>query len=232
MFTKPLKKFPLLLLGLIFTACSVLTPAVPTKSAVDIDKEEQAVYAFFVNNNSKVLILQDTSTNIGEDDLQKTVEYIKSGLKGLSNETLDNYLERNKQPSQLSANMNLGVDYVLLSQEDLSKITSQPNWSELMTEKYPGTHGYTVFSRVGFNNSLDQAVIYVGSVGGPLMGAGYYYLMEKQKGQWDMKEQVRPPLSASAEEHSASGHLIVPPLRVPQIRNINLDWQINIDLRI
>lgn len=148
------------------------------------------MYAFFVNNNSRVLILQDTSTNIWGDDPQKMVEYIRSGLKGVSNETLDNYLERNKQPGQLSANMNLRVDYVLLSREELEKITSQPNWSELMTEKYPGTHGYTIFSRVGFNHGLDQAVIYVGSVGGPLMGAGYYYLMGKEKGQWEMKEQV------------------------------------------
>ncbi len=86
--------------------------------------------------------------------------------------------------------MNLGVDYVLLSREDLMKISSQPDWGELLNEKYPGTHGYIIFSRVGFNNALDQAVIYVGNVGGPMMGAGYYYLMEKQNGQWILKDQV------------------------------------------
>jgi hypothetical protein len=178
------------LVALSFMACSVLTPAAPTPMAADIDKEEQAVYAYFVNNNSRALILQDTSTNIGGDDPQQTVEFIKSGLKGVSNEALDNYLERNKQPGQLSANMNLGVDYVLLSKDDLLKITSQPNWGELLSEKYPGTHGYTIFSRAGFNNSLDQAVVYVGSVGGPMMGAGYYYLMGKVNGLWDIKEQM------------------------------------------
>ena len=190
MFIQLFKKSPIFLLTLNLLACSVLTPAVPTPRAADIDKEEQAVYSFFVAENTKALILQDTSTNISNDDPQQTVDFIKSGLKGISSETLDNYQERNKQPSQLSPNMNLGVDYVLLSREDLMKISSQPDWGQLLNTKFPGTHGYIIFSRVGFNKTLDQAVIYVGNVGGPLMGAGYYYLMEKKNGQWVMKQQV------------------------------------------
>jgi hypothetical protein len=190
MFTQLINKSPILLLALNLLACSVFTPAAPTPSAADIEKEEQAVYSYFVAENSRALILQDTSTNMSSDDPQQTVDYIKSGLKGVSSETLDNYLERNKQSSQLSPNMNLGVDYVLLSREDLMKISSQPDWGELMNAKFPGTHGYIIFSRAGFNNTLDQAVIYVGNVAGPLMGAGYYYLMEKQNGQWLMKQQV------------------------------------------
>ena len=190
MLAQLLKKSPILLLALNLFACSIFTPPAPTPSAANIDKEEQAVYSFFVAENSRALILQDTSTNISGDNPQQTVDFIKSGLKGISSEVLDNFLERNKQPGQLSPTMNLGVDYVLLSREELAKITSQPNWGELLTEKYPGTHGYIIFSRAGFNNTLDQAVIYVGNVAGPLMGAGYYYLMEKQNGQWIMKEQI------------------------------------------
>jgi hypothetical protein len=86
--------------------------------------------------------------------------------------------------------MNLGMDYVLLSAAELGKISSQPNWGELVSEKYPNSHGYTIFSRVGFNNSLDQAVIYVGNVAGPMMGAGFYYLMEKKNSKWILKEQI------------------------------------------
>jgi len=86
--------------------------------------------------------------------------------------------------------MQIGVDYTIVTADDLQKITSQPNWGELLTEKYKGAHGYTIFSHVGFNNSLDQAVIYVGQVAGPLMGAGCCYLMEKQNGEWKIKEQA------------------------------------------
>lgn len=178
-------------LTLSFMACSLFTPAAPTPNAADVEKEEQAVYSFFVSGKPGIaLILQDTSTNVSDTDPQQTIDYIKSGLKGVSNETINSYLARNKQPTQLSPDMQLGADYMLLSADELSKITSQSNWGEVLNEKYPNSHGYTMFSRVGFNNSLNQAVIYVGQMAGPLMGSGSYFLMEKQNGEWIMKGQV------------------------------------------
>lgn len=171
-------------------ACSELSSA-PTPTAAEIEKEEQAVYAYFVSGiPAPVLILEETSTNIGSDNPQETMDYVKSGLSGISNETIENYLVRNPERTKLSTDMNLGVEYKLLSTEELKKISSQPNWGEVLSETYPGSFGYTIFSRVGFNNTLDQALIYVGSVGGPMMGSGSYFLMEKQNGEWLMKEQI------------------------------------------
>jgi hypothetical protein len=171
-------------------ACSELSAA-PTPSAAEIEKEEQAVYSFFVSGQSApVLILEETSTNIGSDDPQQTIDYIKSGLKSVSNETIENYLARNPARTKLSTEMDLGVEYKLLSAEELKKISSQSNWGEVLSEAYPGSYGYTIFSRVGFNDKLDQALIYVGSVAGPLMGSGSYFLMEKQFGEWLMKERI------------------------------------------
>ena len=163
MLIKLLNKASVVLLALNFIACSLFTP-VATPTAANIEKEEQAVYSFFVGS--------DTGTAL------------------ILNETINSYLARNAQPGQLSPNMNLGMDYALLGTDELAEISSQPNWGELLVETYPNSHGYTIFSRVGFNNSLDQAVIYVGNVAGPLMGAGYYYLMEKKNGEWVIKEQV------------------------------------------
>lgn len=189
MFVKLLKKAPVVLLALNFIACSFFTPK-PTPTSADIEKEEQSVYAFFIGSDTgTAVILRDTSTNISSDDPQQTIDYIKSGLTSVSKETLDNYLERNRQPGQLSPDMNLGVDYVLLSYDELSAIMSQPNGWDAFYAKYSYS-GYTQFSRVGFNNSLDQAVVYVGSMAGPMMGSGFYYLMEKKNGEWLIKEQV------------------------------------------
>ena len=179
----------MLVLILVQSACSAFSPD-SKSSAADIEKEEQAVYSFFVSGGTRpAVILQDTATDINSDDPQQTIDYVKSGLKGISKETLDNYLERNAQPSQLSPDMQLGVEYVLLSSEELSTIFKQPDGWGAFHKKYSDA-GYTVFSRVGFNNTLDQAVLYVGSVAGPLMGAGYYYLLEKENGVWIVKEQI------------------------------------------
>jgi hypothetical protein len=181
-----------LVLFIILFACSSLScsPA-PTPASADIEREEWAVYSFFLPTNGNVpLILERTSSDISSDDPKQSIDYIKSGLKGISNETVKSYLARNAQPSQLSADMDLGIKYKLLTADELKRISSQPNWGELLTQEYPGSHGYTVFSRVGFNHTLDQAVIYVGNVGGPMMGSGSFYLMEKQNGEWILKEEV------------------------------------------
>jgi hypothetical protein len=184
-----LKNTSLILLALNFLACSLFTPnAAP--SAADIAKEEQAIYAtFFGKSAGTVIILQDTSTNISSDDPQKTIDYIKSGLTTISKDTLDNYLERNREPSQLAPDMQIGVEYVLLSTDELSTVMRQPDGWDAFYAKYSHS-GYTQFSRVGFNKTLDQAVVYVGGMAGPLMGSGFYYLLEKKGGDWLIKEQV------------------------------------------
>jgi hypothetical protein len=178
-----------LVLFISFFACSTFSPA-PTPNPADIEKEEQAVYAVFANEGKgSALILQNTSTSTLEDP-QLLIDNIKESLPGISNGTIDSYLERNAQPSQLSPDMQLGLEYSLLTQTELAEISSQQNWHEILRERYPGVEGYYIFSRVGFNNSLNQAVVYVGRVAGPLMGSGSYYLLEKEDGQWIIKEET------------------------------------------
>ncbi len=188
MLTRSFKAVLFLLLIPVSMACALFT-STPAPSEADIEKEEQAVYSFFVNKGT-TLILQDTSTGISEDDPRKAINNLKGSLPGISKATMDSYVERNRRSSQLSPDMDLGVDYVLLSQNEVAKISSQPNWNELLAEKYPGSYGYLIFSRVGFNRTLDQAVIYVGQVIGPLMGSGSYYLLEKKNGEWKIKKEI------------------------------------------
>lgn len=179
-----------LLLIAMFTACSSLR-SVPEPSQADVDKEEQAVFSVFMPEGpGPALILQTTSTNIGGQEPREIRAHIKNSFEGVPNDLVENYLDRNAQPSQLSPDMDLGVDYVLMNSEELAKITRQPNWNQGLVEKYPGSNGYLIFSHVGFNRSLDQAVIYVGNVAGPLMGSGSYYLLEKQNGTWTIKEET------------------------------------------
>lgn len=188
--TRFFKTVLILLLTSPSLACSLFT-STPAPSQADIEKEEQAVYALFVGKSKgTALILQDTSTGLSDETPQQIIDNLKSSLPGLSNETIDSYVARNAQPSQLLPDMQLGVDYVLLSHEELAEVSSQGNWHEVLQERYPGSNGYLIFSRVGFNNSLDQAVVYVGEVAGPLMGAGYYYLLEKQNSEWTIKEET------------------------------------------
>jgi hypothetical protein len=179
----------ILLLAMLSTACSSASATQPSQA--DIDREEQAVYSVFgAESTGPMLILQRTSTNIAGENPKETRAHIHNSFETVSNETVESYLARNTQPSELSRDMDLDDDYILLNEEELAKITRPQNWRAILQERYPGSNGYLIFSRVGFNRSLDQAVIYVGHVEGPLMGAGYYYLLEKQDGKWAIQDEV------------------------------------------
>jgi hypothetical protein len=165
----------------------------PVVSQADLEKEEQAVYASFFKNTSETVVIQkDTSTGwlpSSEEELKQRMDYIASGLPNASNGTLDNYFQRNRQSTQLSPDMQLGIYYVLVSADEFSEVMDQPDGWEAFYKKYSPS-GYMQFSRVGFNNTLDQAIIYVGVIPGPMMGSGNYYLLEKKAGKWSIREQV------------------------------------------
>ena len=187
--------YPIILI--LVTACAgpastqVVSP--PVVSQADLEKEEQAIYASFLKNNPETIVIQkDTSTGwlpSSEEERKQRMDYIASGLPNASKETLHDYFESNRQPSQLSPEMELGVHYILLSAEELSAVMNQPDGWDAFHEKYSPS-GYMQFSRVGFNNTVDQAIVYVASIPGPMMGSGNYYLLEKKAGQWSIREQV------------------------------------------
>jgi predicted ATP-grasp superfamily ATP-dependent carboligase len=58
-----------------------------------------------------------------------------------------------------------------------------------LKEKYPGSDGCISFSRVGFNNSHTQALVYVTRILKPLVGGGGYYLLEYNAGKWEIIDQ-------------------------------------------
>lgn len=189
MFNKISRAILVSLFVLAAPACSLFTPKAPPPSPEDIEREEQAVYSFFVGNQP-ALLLETTSIGFLDYTPEEVKKYIRSEMSGVSNEAIDNFLDRNAQSSQLSPDMDLGIEYVLLTKEELKDISSQPNWGEILSQRYPNTSGYKVFSRVGFNNTLDQAIISVGEVWGPLAGSGTCYLLEKQNGEWFLMEEL------------------------------------------
>ena len=184
------KKALMFFLLLNMLACKALTPGTKADAA-DMDREEQAVYSVLIHSgDGPAVLLRETSADISNDDPAQSLDYIKSGLPNASKETLNSFVDRNKEPSQLSPDMQLDVEYVLLSDDEQQSIFTQAEGWDIFYEKYPGSGGYTSLSRVGFNDELDQAVVYAGNMAGPLMGAGFYYLLEKKDGEWSIIEQV------------------------------------------
>ena len=173
------------------TSIPTNTPTLMNDLPTTIEQDEQAIYALFFSDFSGTIAIvrEDTVDSSYPQDEQETRDLIKSNLPDISDETLNNYIERNAISSKLSATMKLGVDYVPLSTPEFLEITSESNWGEILKEKYPGSQGCTAFSRVGFNKSRTQALVYVTRIFEPLIGGGGYYLLEYNAGNWEIIDQ-------------------------------------------
>ena len=107
-------------------------------------------------------------------------------------ELVTNFTERNQQPYPLAPVLDFGVDYQLLSQEEVDELYPQDKASgwKLFDEKYPDTVGFIHLSRVGFNADLGQALVYIAHYHyqQPLLGG--YYLMTRQEGHWVIESAI------------------------------------------
>jgi hypothetical protein len=124
-------------------------------------------------------------------DTASTLDRMIQNMHNVDQKTADSFRVRNDAAYPVLPGMDLGNAYVLLSQAEMRQIFSQnrDGW-QLFYEKYPVAPGITTLSRVGFNTTLDQALVYVGTLSHWLAGAGYYVLLKKVNGVWIVDQQV------------------------------------------
>jgi hypothetical protein len=127
----------------------------------------------------------------GVADTGTSLDRMLLDMHDLEQSTAENFSARNVTTTPVSPDMELGAEYVLVSQEEMSQIFSQnrDGWV-LFYERYPNTPGITTLSRVGFNEPLDQALVYIGTMSHWKAGVGYYVLLSKVNGSWLVEQQV------------------------------------------
>jgi len=190
-----LRKLFLLALCFCSAACSARPALLPTPSTGQIGQEEQAVYAFLLSTqyqHKEYVIMADTATSAtGVDNTAQTLNYVLQNMHAVALTTLDSFKSRNASAQILRSDMQLGGPYSLLSQSTRNRIfgQNQSGW-DIFYNHYPQAPGITTFSRVGFNESLDQALVYMGTQSNWLAGAGYYILLKKGYGTWSIDQQV------------------------------------------
>jgi hypothetical protein len=161
----------------------------------DPQVEEQAVYAAILRKMypAPMVVLTDhTATDISGDLSDETLRYIDKNMGGaLTQDLLDGFKARNDQSYPLAEGLNIGVDYVLISDAHMDEIfnDAQDGW-DVFYSQYPNAPGIITVSRVGFNNQFDRALVYVGCQSHWLAGAGFYVLLKKVNGEWVVDQKV------------------------------------------
>ena len=162
----------------------------PAKPLLDPDIEEYVVYNDLLEAEFKgdaidqVLIIDQTRVNsekLMEQDLAQFQENTR-----LEPELIASFKERNKQSYKLKPELDFGVQYQLLTQEDVDELRPLDEASgwKLLYEKYPNSYGFVHLSRVGFNADFSQALVYMESFHYEQAIMGGYYLMFKKDGSW------------------------------------------------
>jgi len=169
-----------------FTPTSEFTPT----PQPDPDIEEYVVLNALLEHEFKgseidlVLIIDHTRVNNPEHIEKDLADFQKN--TPLAPELVASFMERNQKPYALKPVLEFGVDYQLLSQEEVDEmrpLDEASGW-KFLEGKYPNSYGFVYLSRVGFNEDFSQALVYMSSFHYEQPIKGGYYLMTNKDGRW------------------------------------------------
>jgi hypothetical protein len=191
-----MKRTLMCMIVLLLSACGKTNPTpTPTASEASLDAQEQAVFAALLQTrypNMPVVLMDQTATGPGGvAETASTLAYILEQMTGVAPDTAASFQMRNEAAHPLDSTMDLGLLYTLLSEGEMRQIfgENQNGW-DLFYTRFPGTPGIITLSRVGFNEAMDQALVYIGIQSHWLAGAGTMLLMQKVNGVWSVLQEV------------------------------------------
>jgi hypothetical protein len=195
-------KLFLSVLLLVVVACPHAISAQSIENAT-IEREEYAVYsaviADYVYEEKGTFIIANPTVTRSDTIKLEHLRFFSLDLKALqilpsppapplSQETLADFLRRNKGNRWLTPKFEMDRKYVLVDYREIKKLVSNfdtmdQDWKSLFKE-YPASRGFVTLSRVGFNNQMDQAFIHIGFSCPGLCGHWSYLLLTKKHDVW------------------------------------------------
>jgi hypothetical protein len=159
-----------------------------------IEREEYAVYSAMIVDyayeETGTFVIANPTSNWTYETKLKDLRFFfpTSPQAALSQETLEDFLQRNKSHRWLTPKLEISRKYFLVDRREIEKLindfrTFQEDWNPLFNE-YPSSHGFVTLSRVGFNQQMDQALVHAGWVCPGLCGHWSLILLVKKDGIW------------------------------------------------
>lgn len=172
---------------LVLLAVSVCSSSQLVETAA-IEQEEYAVYSAMIPliYGSRHYVIANPTFYAGSLRSKDGIPFNLPGGPPASQQTFDDFMRRNKSNRWLTRKLDLHTDYVLVDFAEIQKIASfnsLDNWKEFH-KKYPEAPGYITLSRVGFDDTRNQALVLTRFVCHPLCVEGVYVLLSKADRAW------------------------------------------------
>ena len=171
------------------------------------DPEEYSVYSAilsseFSSGKVKRFVINSQTSNEGKKD-QPFIGFVgglaPSGAKrpDTKSETASDFDVKNKESGMLERKFDLKSLYVLTTNDELHRIfvvdgqghADFNSWARFY-KNYPGAPGIIAFSRVGFDRTRDEALVYMAVQSGLLGGRGMYLVLSKGGNTWKIEKRV------------------------------------------
>ena len=173
--------------------CGLLGPGAAPGKRGNAEAEEYAAYdsliraKFTVEGVDTMVVGALTSTDPCDWEIARRTEQLQREMPELGESTLEDFRSKNRIQYLLHPRMfRTRVKIVMLSEEQAEEMFRRRNGWQAFYTRYPGARGILRLSRVGFNRSRSQALVYAAFSEDYLAGRGYYLLLTKTGGTWSV----------------------------------------------
>ena len=120
----------------------------------------------------------------GDVDEGRMLAYLQENLVGLSEETLADFLAKNRERHPVEPDLAPGERLACLDDSMFHHVFRDGEGWERFRRLFPDSDGTLRFSRVGLDRDVTQALIYSGQQFDWNVGSGGYRLFSKHDGSW------------------------------------------------
>jgi hypothetical protein len=114
----------------------------------------------------------------------RMLSYLRENLGGLDEETLNDFLAKNREQHPIGPDLNPGGRLVCVGDAEFGHIFRDGDGWARFRREFPESDGTLRFSRVGLDRSVTQAMLYAGQQFDWNIGSGGFWLFSKLDGEW------------------------------------------------
>jgi hypothetical protein len=115
---------------------------------------------------------------------ERMLSYLRENLEGINEETLADFLAKNREQHPVGSDLNPGDRLVCVGDEEFEHIFRDRDGWARFRRLFPESDGTLRFSRVGLDRDVAQAMLYAGQQFDWNVGSGGFRLFSKLEGEW------------------------------------------------
>lgn len=115
---------------------------------------------------------------------ERAISYLRENLEGLNEETLADFLAKNRERHPVEPNLNPGGRLICVDDEEFHRIFRDGAGWERFRQTFPESDGTLRFSRIGLDRDVTQAMLYAGQQFDWNVGSGGFWSFSKTDEGW------------------------------------------------